>query len=64
MKTPNPMYTIWRNGRLYDSLDPDSHDVKQITHSLAMDFYDDRWEARDENMDLYYSCQTSKGPPP
>jgi hypothetical protein len=49
-----PKHSIYRNGVLYDQLDPTTHDVIQITRSLSYDMQDDLWEARDENDEVYY----------
>tara|TARA_R100000808_G_C2116479_1_gene128939 strand:- start:591 stop:791 length:201 start_codon:yes stop_codon:yes gene_type:complete len=47
-------HAIYRNGRLYDSLDPETHAVKQIAASWARDMVGDQFEVRDENGEWYY----------
>lgn len=47
-------WKIYRNGRLYDSVDPDSRAVIQIAASLAGDMPGDSWEVRDHNGAIQY----------
>jgi hypothetical protein len=49
------IHTIWRNGRLYDRLNSDTHAVTQIALSNQEDMPDDIFEVKDENGELYYS---------
>lgn len=48
------MHSIFRNGKLYDSLDPKRHAVIQITRSYARDMMGDTFTVLDENGEVYY----------
>jgi len=50
-----PIHLLYRNGRLYDSLDYDTHATTQIARMAAMlDFPDDTIELRDEKGEVIY----------
>jgi len=54
------LHHIYRNGRRFDSMDPDTHAVKQFCFSYASDDEGAQYEARDENGEVYYSAQVTR----
>lgn len=54
---------IKRNGRLYDSLNPDTHAVQQIFRSYAHDMPDDFWELFKIDGSLWMTAQKEKTEP-
>jgi len=53
------MHRVYRNGRLYDQLDPNTHAVLQIVRSLAEQYPGDQWEVKNEKGEVYYQAKTS-----
>lgn len=50
----NPTHYIYRNGKLYDSLDPRKYAVKQITSSYAEQWKGDTFTLKNEDNIVYY----------
>jgi len=51
-----PEHTIWRDGSLFDKMDPATHAIKQIAASYSDDMHGSVFEVRDENGESYYSA--------
>lgn len=50
------IWTITRNGRVYDRLNPDTHSVLQIARSLADDMPRDVWQVWNDQAEMVYTC--------
>jgi len=59
-KRPQKTCDIYRNGRLYDSLNPETHEVIQITESYAMDNPGDTWEVYKQDGELLAQIRFTK----
>ena len=57
------IFEILRNGRLYDSMESETHDVVQIARSYAHDDTGAKYVVRDEFGENVYECEVTVNPP-
>lgn len=60
-KRPSETCDIYRNGRLYDRLNPDTHEVLQIHRSYALDMPGDTWDCYKKDGSLWASFRPTVG---
>lgn len=55
------MHSIFRNGVLYDRVNPETHAATQIAKMLAIEMPGDLFEVFDADGELFYSFRQTKG---